>query len=51
MVALVSCPGGSTTPETRTYKLTLTTINIQKAGSSATVTGLPLVGTEISVEK
>ncbi len=51
MVALVSCPGGSTTPETRTYKLTLTAINIQKAGSSAAVSGLPLSSAVISIEK
>jgi uncharacterized repeat protein (TIGR01451 family) len=51
MVTLVSCPGGSTTPETRTYKLTLTAINIQKAGSSAAVSGLPLSGAVLSVEK
>ncbi len=51
MVTLVSCPGGSTTPETRTYKLSLNAINIQKAGSSATVTGLPLSGATLTVEK
>jgi hypothetical protein len=48
---LVSCPGGPTPLETRTYKLSLTAINVQKAGSSATVTGLPLAGNEISVQK
>jgi uncharacterized repeat protein (TIGR01451 family) len=51
MLTLASCPGGSTTPETRTYKLSLTAINIQKAGSSATVSGLPLSGAVLSVEK
>jgi uncharacterized repeat protein (TIGR01451 family) len=51
MVMLVSCPGGTSLPETRTYKLTLTAINIQKAGSSATVSGLPLSSAVLSVEK
>jgi uncharacterized repeat protein (TIGR01451 family) len=48
---LVSCPGDTPPPETRTYKLTLTAVNIQKAGSSATVSGLPLSGAILSIEK
>jgi uncharacterized repeat protein (TIGR01451 family) len=50
-LTLVACPGGSTAPETRTYKLTLTASNIQKAGSSVAVSGLPLSGAVLSVEK
>jgi uncharacterized repeat protein (TIGR01451 family) len=51
MVTLIGCPGGSTAPETRSYKLSLTAIKVQKAGSSATVSGLPLSGAVLSVKK
>jgi uncharacterized repeat protein (TIGR01451 family) len=51
MVMLVSCPGDTPAPETRTYKLSLTAINVQKAGSSTTVTGVPLSGAVLTVEK
>ncbi len=50
-VTLVACPGDTPAPERRTYKLSLTAIGIQKAGSGATVSGLPLSGAIISVEK
>jgi uncharacterized repeat protein (TIGR01451 family) len=51
MMTLVSCPGDTPAPETRTYKLSLTAINLQKAGSSATVSGLPLSSAVLTVEK
>jgi uncharacterized repeat protein (TIGR01451 family) len=51
MVTLVACPKDTPAPETRTYKLTLTALNIQKAGSSAAVSGLPLSGAVLTVEK
>jgi uncharacterized repeat protein (TIGR01451 family) len=50
-LTLVACPGDTSAPEIRTYKLNLTAISIQKTGSSATVSGLPLSGAILSVEK
>jgi Domain of unknown function DUF11 len=50
-VMLVSCPGDTPAPEIRTYKLSLIAINVQKAGSSSIVSGVPLSGAILSVEK
>jgi hypothetical protein len=51
-VSLVACPDPpKPNQDQRTYKLTLTDLNLEVVGQTVNVTGLPLVGATISVEK
>jgi hypothetical protein len=53
LLTLTACPTVEPpTPQTRTYQVTLTSVSLRDASSTAIpASGLPIIGTELSVQK